>query len=99
MAVIKLSRILPTVENSMLEVKQYEKLLEVVPHVVFMHVLRMSGDMPDKIAYLKNVCYEKIIFLNRRRGCTPDHYRRRFFCFRPSDHQKGQPVRATAMRS
>lgn len=48
--------------NSMPEAKQYEKLLEIVPHVVFMHVLHMSGDMSDKIAYLKNVCYEKSYF-------------------------------------
>lgn len=48
--------------DSMPEAKQYEKLLETVPHVVFMHVLRMPGDMADKIAYLKQVCYEKAYF-------------------------------------
>lgn len=47
---------------SMPEIKQYEYLLDNVPHVTFMHIVQMDGAIWDKIQYLKLALYQKSTF-------------------------------------
>ena len=43
--------------------KRYETLLDKVPHIAFMHVIQNKEmDIEEKIAYMKNVCYEQSRF-------------------------------------
>ena len=49
--------------NDMPTMKRYETLLDKVPHIAFMHVIQNKEmDIEEKIAYMKNVCYEQSRF-------------------------------------